>query len=1531
MKYTELPPAQGLYEPRYEHDACGMGFVAHLKGVKSHKIVQQALKILTHMEHRGACGCEENTGDGAGIMIQLPHAFMQRVCGEQGITLPAAGDYAVAMAYLPTDDAERADCEAIFARIIAEEGQTLLGWRDVPTNPEPIGKTALRSMPVFRMAIIGKSADIAAGIDFERKLYVIRKRTSNEISQPQVPGHIYFSSLSSRTLVFKGMLTTEQVGQFFLDLNEPDMETAIAMVHSRFSTNTFPSWERAHPNRYLIHNGEINTMRGNENFMNAREAMIKTEVFGTDVHGLSPIVNPNGSDSARMDNAVEFLYLSGYSLPHVMMMMVPEPWAKHENMSPEKKAFYQYHSCMMEPWDGPAAMGFTDGTMVGAILDRNGLRPSRYYVTDDDMIIVASEVGVLDDLPQEKIISKQRLEPGRMLLVDTTAGRIIGDEEIKAELATAKPYASWLEQHLTKLADLPASDDVPTPDHDTLIQRQKAFGYTYEDIRKLIIPMVTQGIDPLGAMGCDSPLAVLSDKPQPLFNYFKQLFAQVTNPPIDAIREEIVTSALTTLGSEGDITNPQPESCHQIELETPVLDNDELAKLKNIQKDGFRCVTLPILFKADGASGTLETALNDLFAAADDAIENDVNLIVLSDRGVDSEYAPIPSLLAVAGLHHHLIRHGKRTRVSLILESGEPREVHHFCTLIGYGADAINPYTAFETIGDLIREGLLTDVNHATAVAKYIKAATKGVIKVMSKIGISTVQSYRGAQIFEALGISQTVIDRYFTATTSRIGGVDLDMIARESLLRHKRAFDAHDSDARSLLSGGVFQWRKLEDEHQFNPQTIYTVQKAVRTGDYGLFKQYTAMLNDDPEVKFNLRNLLDFNYADTPVPLDEVEPASEIVKRFKTGAMSFGSISPEAHEALAIAMNRLGGKSNSGEGGEDPARFIPDANGDSRCSAIKQVASGRFGVTSHYLTNAREIQIKLAQGAKPGEGGQLPGKKVYPWVAKVRGTTPGVGLISPPPHHDIYSIEDLAQLIHDLKNANRDARINVKLVSEIGVGTIAAGVAKGKADVILVSGYDGGTGASPKTSVQHAGLPWELGVAETHQTLLINNLRSRVRLEADGKMMTGRDVVVAALLGAEEFGFATLPLVALGCVMMRVCHLDTCPVGIATQNPELRKKYTGDPQYVVNLLMFIAEEMREYMAKLGFRSIDEMVGRVDKLRQVKGTGHWKADTVDLGKLLYKPKLEECDGVYCTRNQDHGIAQSLDILQILPLCQPAIENGTPVKGAFQVKNTDRVIGTITGNEVTKKYGADGLPEDTIHIKLYGSAGQSMGAFMPKGMTLELEGDSNDYIGKGLSGGKIIVYPPSCASYPAEDNIIIGNVAFFGASGGEAYVRGVAGERFCVRNSGVHAVVEGTGDHGCEYMTGGRVVVLGDVGRNFAAGMSGGVAYVLDPKGTLAVSGNTEMVSYGPLSEDDEIAEVKAMIEKHVNYTDSARGRAILEDWDEQLKHFVRVMPNDYKRMLETIRRFEDEGLSGDEALMAAFKANNEDVSRASGN
>lgn len=1531
MKYTELPPAQGLYDPGFEHDACGMGFVAHLKGVKSHRIVQQALKVLTHMEHRGARGCEENTGDGAGILLQIPHKFLVTECKSLNIKLPEAGHYAVGMVFLPQESEARAECAAILARVVEEEGQTLLGWRDVPVNPTPLGATALNTMPYVRMVFIAKSADIATGIDFERKLYVIRKRTENAISADQVAGHIYFPSLSSRTLVYKGMLTTEQVGQFYLDLSNPSMETAIAMVHSRFSTNTFPSWSRAHPNRYLIHNGEINTLRGNVNWMNARQGMIQTDVFKTDIKNLFPLINTNGSDSAMFDNTLEFMYLAGYSLPHAMMMMVPEPWANHESMSADKRAFYEYHSCLMEPWDGPAAMGFTDGTLVGATLDRNGLRPSRYYVTNDDMIILASEVGVLEDLDQSTVISKQRLQPGRMLLVDTAQGRIVTDEEIKSQIATAKPYQDWLDSNLVELKDLPAAPQVELPAHETLVQRQKMFGYTYEDVRKVIVPLALTSIDPLGAMGVDSPIAVLSNHSQPLFNYFKQLFAQVTNPPIDAIREEIITSSYTTLGSEGDITAPTAASCQQILLKTPILANSELAKLTNVQRDGFKSITLPILFRAANGEDELTVAMDRLCQAAEEAADSGTNIIILSDRQADADNAPIPSLLAVAGVHHHLIRQGKRTKVSLILESGEPRQVHHFCTLLGYGAQAINPYLAFETIDDLIREGLLPDLKHEYAVQKYIKGITKGVIKVMSKIGISTIQSYRGAQIFEALGISESVIAKYFTATATRIGGIDINTIAKETLMRHQRAFDHHDAEQRSLRAGSVFQWRDSEEEHQYNPLTIYTLQKAVRMGDYKLFKEYSKLLHDDAEVKFNLRNLLEFNYAAEPIPLSEVQPASEIVKRFKSGAMSFGSISQEAHEALAIAMNRLGGRSNSGEGGEDPNRYVPDANGDWRNSAIKQVASGRFGVTSHYLNNANEIQIKLAQGAKPGEGGQLPGKKVYPWVAKVRGTTPGVGLISPPPHHDIYSIEDLAQLIHDLKNANKHARINVKLVSEVGVGTIAAGVAKGKADVILISGYDGGTGASPKTSVQHAGLPWELGLAETHQTLLLNNLRSRVRLETDGKLMTGRDVAIAALLGAEEYGFATLPLVALGCVMMRVCHLDTCPVGIATQNPELRKKYAGDPQYVVNLLMFIAEELREYMAKLGFRTLDEMIGRVDKLRQDSSKAHWKAAMVDLSKLLHVPQVENCDGTRQLRIQDHGIAHSLDETHVYPACKAAIATGTPVKATFSIKNIDRVVGTITGSEVTRKYGAAGLPPDTIQLKFNGSAGQSFGAFIPKGMTMELEGDANDYIGKGLSGGKIIVYPAKDVQFTPEENILIGNVAFFGASAGEAYIRGVAGERFCVRNSGVNVVVEGTGDHGCEYMTGGRVVVLGKVGRNFGAGMSGGVAYVYDPTGILALSGNTEMVAYSPLSDPDEKTEVKAMIEKHVMYTNSGRGSMLLSDWDNYSAQFIRVMPNDYQRMLEAIRTLEQQGLSGEEALMAAFTANNSDAARVGGN
>ena len=1542
--FNKIPEKQGLYDPQFEHDACGMGFVTNIKGKKSHKIVHQALEILVNLAHRGATGSEPNTGDGAGILIQLPHKFFKKETANLGFSLPAKGQYGVGMVFLPQDESQRKKCQEIFEDIVVEEGQTLLGWRSLPINDKEIGKPARNCMPYMCQVFIERDKKIGDDMDFERKLYVIGKRAENKIRNSDFKGELYIASLSYRTIVYKGMLMPEQLEGFFTDLSNPNMETAIALVHSRFSTNTFPSWERAHPNRYIIHNGEINTMRGNVNWMRARQSMIKTELFGDDLNKVFPIINPDGSDSAMFDNVLEFLTLSGRTLPHAVMMMIPEPWDNNKQMDSKKKAFYEYHSCLMEPWDGPAAMAFTDGIQVGAVLDRNGLRPSRYYVTEDDMVVVASEVGVLN-LPEEKIVSKQRLQPGKMLLIDTEKGKIVNDEEIKNEMAGEHPYEEWLKEHLLKLEDLGGffmdnsasrkkGEDKENIDHKGVVKLQKAFGYTYEDLRKILIPMAKNGVDPVGAMGMDSSLAVLSNKPQLLYNYFKQLFAQVTNPPIDSIREEIITATRTNIGSEGNLINPTAESCHQISLKSPILANDQLQKLINIDSNGFKSAKLSILFEASAGGSGLEKAMEKLFVEADSLIDEGVNILVLSDMGIDESYAPLPALLAVSGLHHHLIRTGRRTSVSIVLESGEPREVHHFCVLLGYGLDAVNPYLAFESLDDMIREGLLTDVSIDKAIARYIKAATKGIVKVMAKMGISTIQSYRGAQIFEVIGINEAVIDKYFTRTPSRIGGIGLEEIAKETLIRYNSVYQVNgteNSNFEALDSGSLFSWRKDGEEHLFNPESIYLLQRACREGDYDLFKKYTSLINDQSKGMTTLRGLLSLDYSKKAVPLDEVESVDSICKRFKTGAMSYGSISKEAHEAIAIAMNRIGGKSNTGEGGEDPDRFKADKNGDSRCSAIKQVASGRFGVTSDYLVNAREIQIKMAQGAKPGEGGQLPGKKVYPWIAKVRGTTPGVGLISPPPHHDIYSIEDLAELIYDLKNANCDARINVKLVSEVGVGTIAAGVAKGKADVILISGYDGGTGASPRTSIRHAGLPWELGLAETHQTLVLNNLRSRVRLETDGKIMTGKDLAVAALLGAEEYGFATTPLVTLGCVMMRVCNLDTCPVGVATQNPDLRKKFTGKPEYVVNFMRFIAQDMREEMARLGFRSIDEMIGRVDKLKRDKALDHWKAKGLDYSKILYKPEVTPDVGVYCQVKQDHGIEDTMDKRELLNIIKPALEKGEKVEADLRINNIDRVVGTIIGSEISKKYGDNGLEEDTIRLNFKGSAGQSFGAYIPKGMTLTLEGDSNDYIGKGLSGGKIIVKVSKESTFTPEENIIIGNVALFGATSGEAYIQGVAGERFCVRNSGVQAVVEGVGDHGCEYMTGGRVVVLGDTGRNFAAGMTGGVAYVLDIKGDFNEKCNHSMVDLARLEDSREIVQVKGMIEKHIDYTDSKYAEGIIANWSKYKDMFVRVMPRDYKRMIDAVERFQKDGLSKDKAMMAAFEENNRDLTRVSGN
>src|SRR5215813_12794708 len=1527
------PHKQGLYDPRFEHDACGIGFVVNIKGEKSHEIVQQALTVLQNLDHRGACGCEDNTGDGAGILLQVPHAFLQHACAGIGLQLPRPGQYGVGMIFLPRDREQRHQCERRLEDIVRREGQEVLGWRSVPTDNLYLGETAKSREPFIRQVFIQRSADLHDDLAFERKLYIIRRQAESAIRYARIPGgdYFYIPSLSYKTLVYKGMLTPRQVLTFYPDLSDPLMETALAVIHSRFSTNTFPSWERSHPYRYMIHNGEINTLRGNENWMHARQAMLASDLFGDDVPKLFPIIQEDGSDSAKFDNCLEFLTLSGRSLPQAMMMMIPEPWENHESMSDEKRAFYEYHSCLMEPWDGPASIAFTDGVRVGAVLDRNGLRPSRYYVTKDDLVIMASEVGVLD-VPPERIEAKCRLQPGRMFLVDTAEGRIISDEEIKQSMAAAHPYAEWLKKSSVHFDQLPGVEEEKNPAHDraATLRRLQAFGYSFEDLRINLGPMAQNSIQPVGSMGTDTPLAVLSDKPQLLYNYFKQLFAQVTNPPIDPIREELITSTTLTLGTEGNLIDPKPESCRQLRLPEPILKNSDMDKLRRVNLPGIKSVTLPILFNPHGGKAALEGALEELFRAADQAIGDGATIIILSDKGVDRTHAPIPALLASSGLHHHLIRAGTRTRVGLVLESGDPREVHHFCLLLGYGVQAINPYLAYECLNDMIHEGMLKEINYHEAVKGYDKAVYKGVVKVMAKMGISTIKSYCGAQIFEAVGLGQELVDKYFTWTPSRVGGIGLEEIAREVQQQHAKAYPIYPLNGHTLDVYGQYQYRKDGELHLFNPRTIHLLQKACRTNDYNAFKEYTRMIDDQSERLATLRGLMSLKYAAQPISIDEVEPVDDIVKRFKTGAMSYGSISKEAHEALAIAMNRIGGKSNTGEGGEDPARYVPEPNGDSKNSAIKQVASGRFGVTSYYLTQAKELQIKMAQGAKPGEGGELPGRKVYPWIAKVRHSTPGVGLLSPPPHHDIYSIEDLAQLIHDLKNANHHARISVKLVSEIGVGTIAAGVAKGHADVVLISGHDGGTGASPQTSIKHAGLPWELGLAETHQTLVLNNLRSRIAVETDGQLKTGRDVIIAGMLGAEEFGFATTALVTLGCIMMRVCHLDTCPVGVATQNPELRKKFEGDPVHVVNFMRFIAQEMREHMAKLGFRTVNEMVGRSDRLEVRRAVEHWKAKGLDYAVILYQPRVRRGVGRYCQIPQNHGLENALDNQVLLDLAAPALERREKVKATLDIRNTNRVVGTILGSEVTRRFGPQGLPEDTILFHFEGSAGQSFGAFVPAGMTLELEGDANDYFGKGLSGGKMILYPPEGSTFAPEENIIVGNVAFYGATSGEAYIRGMAGERFCVRNSGVRAVIEGVGDHGCEYMTGGRVVVIGTTGRNFAAGMSGGIAYVLDEDGMFKNRCNFETVTLERLDESD-LQEVEELLKRHAVYTRSARAWQLLALWQETAPKFVKVMPKDYRRVLEALQDAEAKGLVGDEALMFAFEANKNDAARVSGN
>jgi glutamate synthase (NADPH/NADH) large chain len=1541
MKYPAAFPArQGLYDPRHERDACGIGFVAHIKGQRSHDIVSQALDVLVCLDHRGARGAEENTGDGAGILVQIPDAFLRQEMAAQGVDLPPAGRYGIGMVYLPRiHAAHRNFCEQALGEIVESEGLRILGWRDVPTDNSSLGDWAKSHEPFMRQVFIertdavpGDASDLLA---FERKLYVIGKRAAHEIrhSDEREGDAFYIASLSCRTIVYKGMLTPDQVEGYFPDLRDERVDASIALVHSRFSTNTFPSWERAHPYRYLIHNGEINTLRGNVNWMKVRESAIDGGLFGDDLHKLFPIVEEDGSDSAMFDNCLEFLHLGGRSLPHALMMMIPEPWERHESMSEDRRAFYEYHDCLMEPWDGPASIAFTDGTCVGATLDRNGLRPSRYYVTKDDRVIMGSEVGVLE-VDASNVLHKGRLQPGRMLLIDTEAGRIIEDDELKSSVAAEHPYRQWLDDNLVDLDDLPdVPHDPPSRDHDEILQHQQAFGYTFEDLRVHLQAMATRALWPTGSMGNDAALAVLSDRPRLLYDYFKQLFAQVTNPPIDPIREELVTATLTSLGTEGNLLVPTPASCRQVRIDNPVLTDADMAKLKALEVPGFQVRVLPIVFDADGGETALRAALDAFFADAEAAIDEGANVLILSDRSVDADNAAIPALLAAAGLHHYLIRKGKRGKAGLVVESGEPREVHHFCLLLGYGVSAINPYMVYESLGDMIAEGMLTDIDYDTAVENYNKAVLKGVVKVMSKMGISTFNSYRGAQIFEAIGIKQNVVDEFFTWTDSRVEGIGLDVMAEEARRRHRVAFPPFEGNSPALDVGGEYQWRRNGEYHLFNPKTVHLLQKASRTNDWETYRQYAELIDNQTENDrmATLRGLLDFVEPEGGgIPLDEVEPVEAITRRFKSGAMSYGSISQEAHESLAIAMNRIGGRSNTGEGGEDPARYTPEPNGDSKNSAIKQVASGRFGVTSNYLVHAKELQIKMAQGAKPGEGGELPGGKVYPWIAKVRQSTPGVGLISPPPHHDIYSIEDLAELIHDLKNANKDARINVKLVSEVGVGTVAAGVAKGKADVVLISGHDGGTGASPQTSIKHAGLPWELGLADTHQTLVLNHLRDRIVVETDGQLKTGRDVAIAALLGAEEFGFATTALVTMGCIMMRVCHLDTCPVGVATQNPELRKKFGGSPDHVVNFLRFIAEDLRHVMARLGFRTVDEMVGRTDRLRQ-RPTDHWKAKGLDLTPLLHRPDVGDDVGLFQTKAQDHGIDKTLDMTQLLAACRPAIERGESVRAEFPIVNTNRVTGTITGGEITKRYGPDGLPADTVQLKFTGSAGQSFGAFVPPGMTLELEGDANDYFGKGLSGGKLILYPPAVSTFVPRDEIIVGNVAFYGATNGQAYIRGMAGERFCVRNSGVHAVVESVGDHGCEYMTGGRVVILGPTGRNFAAGMSGGIAYILDENGDFEGHCNTEMVDLLRVEYDDDSAELREMIEAHVRYTQSALGQEILDHWETRLPQFVKVFPRDYRRMLESLDRARQSGLSGDDAVMEAFIENKSDTARVSGN
>ena len=1493
----------GLYSPNHEHDSCGVGVVANIKGGQSHGIITESLQVLVNLGHRGACGCDPETGDGAGILMQMPDAFFRQVCPALDIDLPELGAYGVGMTFLPPAPAARAACEDLIDRSIAAEGLTLLGWRDVPVDPDKLGRDARAVQPSIRQFFVACGSEQLEPAQLQRKLYTLRKVIENGLSATGISeedaDYFYICSLTNSTLVYKGLLMAHQVADFYLDLNDEALVSAFALVHSRFSTNTLGHWKLAHPYRYLAHNGEINTLRGNSNWMHAREAQFESPLFGDDIKKIPPIMTPGASDTAGFDNALELLQMTGRSLDHSMLMMIPEAWEQHETMSQEKKDFYEFHSCLMEPWDGPAMIVAANGKDICAVLDRNGLRPFRYTVTKDDKLVMASETGVLD-IPAENILQRGRLQPGRMFLVSLEQGRIIRDEELKQALSRRQPYGQWLKENKVSLDDLPEPATPEVFKGQDLVQQQRAFGYTAEELRMLTTPMAVSAYEAVGSMGNDAPLAVLSDKNQLLFNYFKQLFAQVTNPPLDAIREELVTSVEGFIGSERNLFEETPLHCRQVKIKSPVITDEELARIRSLDLGDIRSRTLSTLFSSQG-EGALKEALDRLCGEASQAISDGYTIIVLSDRGVTGGQAPIPSLLATAAVHHHLIREGTRTRVGLVVESGEPREVHHFCLLLGYGASAVNPYLALATVQDLADRGELNGTKPDYAVKNFIKANEKGLLKVMSKMGISTVQSYQGAQIFEAVGLNQDFVDQYFTWTPSRVEGIGLEVVEEEQLQRHHFAFPQHEVDATlDLDPGGAYQWRRHGEVHQWNPDTIAKLQYATRANNWKSYQEFSQAVNDQSRQLATLRGLLDFKSGRDPVPLDEVEPAKEIVRRFATGAASFGSISKEAHETMAIAMNRIGARSNTGEGGEDFHRYTPDENGDSRNSAIKQVASGRFGVTPNYLVNATDLQIKMAQGSKPGEGGQLPGHKVDDFIGWVRHTTPGVELISPPPHHDIYSIEDLAQLIHDLKNINPESRIHVKLVAEVGVGTIAAGVSKGHGDVVLISGHDGGTGASPESSIKHAGLPWELGLAETQQVLVANDLRSRIVVQTDGQLKTGRDAAIAFLLGADEIGFATAPLIVSGCIMLRKCHLNTCSVGIATQDPELRARFAGKPEYVINYFFFVAEELREIMAELGFRTVQEMIGRVEMLEANTDVEQWKARGLDFDKLLYRhPRYDEVT-IYQCDGQDHGLELALDH-QLIAQSTPALERGESVEIDLPIRNSNRTVGAMLSGKVAKKYGEDGLPPGTIKINLAGSAGQSFGAFLAKGVYIRLSGDTNDYMGKGMNGGRIVVVPPAGSDFVPEENIIIGNVALYGATGGQAFIRGMGGERFCVRNSGVQAVIEGIGDHGCEYMTGGVAVILGPTGRNFAAGMSGGIAFVYDPDDDFVIRFNDGLADLENLSDPEDIALLRQLIENHLEYTDSNPARKILADWDGSVARFKKVMPRDYRRVLEQRR------------------------------